>query len=88
LIEHCNPTWSLSRLFSKSGWLLGKCVIHSSVPESYASGDPRSLHQRAIRIDDAVAGIFPSHVLITDWRSRLILLKAITIAVSILIDPR
>jgi Acetokinase family len=38
--QHCNPKWSLSRLFSKSGWLLGKCVIHSSVPESHAPSYP------------------------------------------------
>jgi hypothetical protein len=29
----------------------------------------RSLHQRAVRIDYRVAGILPSHVLITDRRS-------------------
>src|ERR1700730_12898592 len=48
----------------------------------------RSLHQRAVRIDDAVAGILPSHVLITGRRSRLVLLEAITIAVAIIVDPR
>src|SRR5262245_35104737 len=43
--------------------------------------------QRAIRIDDGVAGILPSHVLITDRGARLIFLEAVTVAVSIFVDP-
>ena len=48
----------------------------------------RSLHQRAIRIDYAVAGILPSHVLITDRRSRLVFLEAITVAIAIFVNPQ
>ena len=47
----------------------------------------RSLHQRAVRIDDAVAGILPSHVLVADRRTGLIFLKSVAIAIAIMVDP-
>src|SRR5208283_5473817 len=48
----------------------------------------RPLHQRAVRIDDAIRRILPGHVLVADWRSRLIFLKTVAVAVAIVVDPR
>src|SRR5262249_214763 len=47
----------------------------------------RSLHQRAIRIHDRIAGILPGHVLVADRRVRLVLLKSVAVAVAVFVDP-
>src|SRR6266487_4544601 len=48
----------------------------------------RSFDQRTIGVDDGVAGILPSHIFITDRRACLVFLEAVTVTVSIFVDPR
>ena len=46
-----------------------------------------ALHQRAVGIDQGVAGILPALVLKSGGRARGVFLKAVPVAVAVLVDP-
>src|SRR6516162_8363061 len=46
-----------------------------------------SLYQRPVRINHAVSGILPAHVLVTDRRAGLVFLETIAVAVAVVVDP-
>src|SRR6516164_6389360 len=48
----------------------------------------RPFDERTVGIHDGIARILPAHVLVTDRRARLVLLKPIAIAIAVVVDPR
>src|SRR5215218_2640176 len=47
----------------------------------------RSLHERTVGINDGLARILPALILVTHGRTRLVFLKSVSVAITILIDP-
>src|SRR5215813_758399 len=47
----------------------------------------RSFHERAIRVDESLAGVLPCHVFVASCGPGLILLKAVPVQVTVSIHP-
>src|ERR1700757_144113 len=44
-------------------------------------------YERSVRVDDAVAGVLPTHVLVAHGGPGLILLESVAIAIAVTLDP-
>src|SRR4029450_5291196 len=47
----------------------------------------RPLHESSVGIDHRIARVLPAHVLVTLWRSSLVLLESVAIEITKLVDP-